>query len=97
MTPEERRSGKNLYGTTRLSKIGNAFLRKALYMPASVTRRWCKPIAQWANSLEARHLQPLQIRGAVMRKLLHLVFGVLRHQQPFNPLLTSRPTLTNVT
>src|SRR6516165_12033973 len=96
LTPEERRSGQNLYGKTRLSKIGNAFLRKALFMPASVTRRWCMPIAKWANSLEARHLEPLQIRGAVMRKLLHLVFGVLRHQQPFNPVRTSRPTLTHV-
>lgn len=96
LTPDERRSGKHLYGKTRLSKIGNAFLRKALFMPASVARRWCKPIAKWANLLEARHLQPLAIRGAVMRKLLHIVFGVLRHQQPFNPLLTSRPILTNV-
>jgi transposase len=89
LTPEERRSGKKPYGKTRLSKIGNAFLRKALFMPASVTRRWCKPIAKWADLLQARHLKPLAIRGAVMRKLLHIVFGVLSHQQPFNPLLTS--------
>ena len=45
LTPQERRSGKTLYGKTRLSKIGNAFLRKALFMPASVARRWSKPIA----------------------------------------------------
>jgi transposase len=88
LTPTEQRSGKTLYGKTRLSKIGNAFLRKALYMPASVARRWCKPIATWAQELQARHLAPLAIRGAIMRKLLHIVFGVLRHRQPFNPLLT---------
>lgn len=96
LTPEEHRSGKNFYGKTRLSKIGNAFLRKALFMPASVTRRWCNPIAKWADLLEARHLKPLAIRGAVMRKLLHIVFGVLNHQQPFDPLLSSLPTLTNI-
>jgi transposase len=96
LTPAERRSGKNLYGKTRLSKIGNAFLRKALYMPASVARRWCKPIAKWAQLLEARHLEPLAIRGAVMRKLLHIVFGILKHQQPFNPHLTACGALTNV-
>jgi transposase len=96
LTPQECRSGKNLYGKTHLSKIGKAFLRKALFMPASVTRRCCKPIAEWANTLQAKHLPPLAIRGAIMRKLLHLAFGVLSHQQPFNPLLTSHPTLTIV-
>src|ERR1700746_1646374 len=29
----------------------------------------------------------LAIRGAIMRKLLHIAFGVLKHQKPFNPLL----------
>ena len=89
LTPDERRSGKNLYGKTRLSKIGNAFLRKALFMPASVTRRCCKPIAKWAQALQARHLAPLAIRGAIMRKLLHIVFGLLKHNQPFNPQLAA--------
>jgi hypothetical protein len=28
---------------------------------------------------------------AVMRKLLHIAFGVLKHQKPFNPLFLSTP------
>ncbi len=85
LTPSEFRSGVSLYGKTTLCKIGNAFLRKALYLPAAVARRWCKPIQQWAAGLESRKLHSLAIRGAVMRKLLHIAFGVLSHQQPYNP------------
>jgi transposase len=43
LTPAEWRSGGSFYGHTHLSKIGNAFLRKALYLPAAVARRWCRP------------------------------------------------------
>lgn len=91
LTPAECRSGGSLYGKTHLSKIGNAFLRKALYLPAAVARRWCKPLRPWIAILETRKLHDLAIRGAIMRKLLHIAFGVLRHQQPFNPMLVWIP------
>ena len=89
LTPAEFRSGYFLYGKTHLSKIGNAFLRKALYLPAAVARRWCKPLQPWITILQSRKLPDLAIRGAIMRKLLHIAFGVLKHQKPFNPLLVS--------
>ena len=89
LTPAEFRSGYFLYGKTHLSKIGNAFLRKALFLPAAVARRWCKPLQAWIAMLESRKLHRLAIRGAIMRKLLHIAFGVLKHQKPFNPLLVS--------
>ena len=91
LTPAEYRSGCYLYGKTRLSKIGDAFLRKALYLPAAVARRWCKPLQPWIALLESRKLHALAIRAAIMRKLLHIAFGVLKHQKPFNPLLVSFP------
>jgi transposase len=91
LTPQECRSGYCSYGKTVLCKIGNAFLRKALYLPAAVARRWCKPLKPWIAQLEARKLHALAIRGAIMRKLLHIAFGVLAHQQPFNPMLVFVP------
>ena len=91
LTPAECRSGGSFYGQTHLSKIGNAFLRKALYMPAAVARRWCRPLKPWVALLERRKLHDLAIRGAIMRKLLHIAFGVLKHQQPFNPALVFIP------
>ena len=65
LTPAECRSGYSLYGKTRISKIGNAFLRKALYLPAAVARRWCKPLKPWIAILENRKLHDLAIRGAI--------------------------------
>ena len=85
LTPSEFMSGVSSYGKTHLSKVGNAFLRKALYLPAAVARRWCKPLRPWITLLEQRRLSDLAIRGAIMRKLLHIAFGVLRHQKPFDP------------
>jgi len=91
LTPSEFTSGVSSYGKTHLSKIGNAFLRKALYLPAAVARRWCKPLRPWITLLEQRKLSDLAIRGAIMRKLLHIAFGVLRHQKPFDPSLVFMP------
>jgi transposase len=91
LTPQECRSGYSSYGKTVLCKIGNAFLRKALYLPAAVARRWCKPLRPWIALLESRKLHDLAIRGAIMRKLLHIAFGVLANHQPFNPMLVFIP------
>jgi transposase len=91
LTPSEFMSGGSSYGKTHLSKIGNAFLRKALYLPAAVARRWCKPLKPWLTLLEERKLSALAIRGAIMRKLLHIAFGVLKHQAPFDPSLVFMP------
>ena len=91
LTPSEFMSGGSAYGKTHLSKIGNAFLRKALYLPAAVARRWCKPLRPWVILLEARKLSDLAIRGAIMRKLLHIAFGVLKHKKPFDPSLVFMP------
>ena len=91
LTPSEFMSGGSCYGKTHLSKIGNAFLRKALYLPAAVARRWCKPLRPWVSLLEMRKLSDLAIRGAIMRKLLHIAFGVLRHQKPFDASLVFMP------
>jgi transposase len=94
LTPAEFTSGGFHYGKTRLCKIGNAFLRKALYMPAAVARRWCKPLKPWITILESRKLSDLAIRGAIMRKLLHIAFGVLKNQKPFDPSLVFLPKST---
>ena len=43
LVPRERKSGSSVRGRTRLSKIGNARLRQALYFPA-ITALRCSPI-----------------------------------------------------
>jgi transposase len=85
LTPRNFLSGTSVHKKTRLSKTGNANLRKALYMPAVVARS-CNPIIHsFCERLTQSGLQPMEVIGAVMRKLLHLVYGVLKTGCPFDP------------
>jgi transposase len=83
LNPCQRQSGSSVNGQTRLSKIGSKRLRKALYMPAIVATRWNPVIANFTDTLLRRGKCKMSALGAAMRKLLHIVFGVLKSQQPF--------------
>lgn len=85
LVPRERQSGSSVRGRVRLSKIGNARLRKALYFPA-ITALRCSPFFQeWAEGLRQRGKSKMAVIGAVMRKLIHLAYGVLKTGRPFDP------------
>lgn len=85
LTPRNFLSGTSVHKKTRLSKTGNSNLRKTLYMPAVVARR-CNPIIRsFCDRLYQNGLQPMEVIGAAMRKLLHLVFGILKTGRPFDP------------
>ena len=85
LIPRERQSGSSVRGRTRLSKIGNARLRRALYFPA-ITALRCSPFfQQWAKGLQERGKSKMSVICAVMRKLVHLVYGVLKSEKPFDP------------
>jgi transposase len=85
LVPRERQSGSSVRGRVRLSKIGNARLRKALYFPA-VTALRCSPFfQQWAEGLRRRGKSKMAVFGAAMRKLVHLAYGVLKTGKPFDP------------
>ncbi len=85
LVPRQHLSGSSVRGRTRLSKIGNARLRRALYFPA-VTALRCSPFFQaWAKGLQERGKCKMSIIGAVMRKLVHLAYGVLKTGKPFDP------------
>ncbi len=85
VVPRLRQSGSSVRGRSRLSKLGSSRVRHALYFPA-VTALRCSPAMQhWANGLRARGKCELQIIGAVMRKLVHQAFGVLKSGRPYDP------------
>jgi transposase len=85
LTPRHRQSGTSVRGRSRIAKTGNARLRHALYMPAIVAMRANPLLRQFAERLRAAGKAPRQIICAVMRKLLHQAYGVLKHATPFNP------------
>lgn len=85
LVPRERHSGSSVRGRTRLSKIGSARLRKALYFPA-ITALRCSPFFQaWAEGLRQRGKCKMSVIGAAMRKLIHLAYGVLKTGRAFDP------------
>lgn len=85
LTPRQRISGTSVNGKPRICKLGNPQLRAALYMPAVVAKR-CNPLLKiFAARLKARGLHNMAIIAAVMRKLLHIAYGVIKHDAPFDP------------
>jgi transposase len=87
LDPRQHESGSSVLGKPRLSKMGHRVLRKALYMPAMVTlykTQWGKEFRQ---RLAAAGKAPMLIIGAMMRKLIHVAFGVLKSGMPFKPAL----------
>lgn len=89
VSPKQCQSGKYV-GQTRLCKFGNSRLRKALYMPALVMKNHNSHMQPFIRRLEANGLKPKAIVGAVMRKLVHIIYGILKHGQPFNPALACK-------
>jgi transposase len=85
LVPRIQESG-TLRGRPRLSKIGPGRLRKALYFPAVAALRFNPSIRAMHTRLRAAGKPPMVIIGAAMRKLIHLAFGVLKSQKPYEPL-----------
>ena len=86
LNPRLHQSGTSIDRITRISKIGNAVLRAALYMPAMSAMRYNPAIVALVARLKSRGpLKPKQIVVAAMRKLLVLCFGVLKTGKPFDP------------
>ena len=85
LNPRQHQSGTSIDRATRISKIGNAVLRAALYMPALSAMRYNSAIVALVSRLKSRgRLKPKQIVVAAMRKLLVLCFGVLKTGRPFD-------------
>lgn len=86
VTPRQFRSGTSL-NWTRLSKLGNGRIRKALYFPAINALQYNAVIKQFAQRLGRNGKTRMQIVCAAMRKLLHIAFGVLKNNCQFDPTL----------
>ena len=84
LTPCHKASGTSLKKPGRLSGRGNATVRAALYMPALSAKRHDPEMNDLYDRLIARGKLPKQAITAVMRKLVHLCYGVVKNQIPYN-------------
>ena len=84
LNPKQRQSGTSVRGTSRISKTGKAELRKAFFMPAIVSLK-CNPIIKkFSERLSDAGKPKMVVVIAAMRKLLHIIYGVLKNETPFN-------------
>jgi len=84
LDPRHYNSGSSVHRKTRISKAGNRHLRRALYMPALVASVREPHLRAFYLHLLERGKTKMQALVAVMRKLLHAIFGMFKHQQPFD-------------
>jgi hypothetical protein len=84
LDPKRHASGTSVEQRERISKVGNARIRRALYMPALVAVRCDRHIGALYEKLLARGKKPIVATVAVMRKLLHSIYGMLKHGQDFH-------------
>lgn len=84
VTPRQRISASSLKGRTMMSRFGHAQLRRALYMPGLVARRHNPVLKAFGDRFGAAVLAPKAVLGAVMRKLAHLIYGVINSGKPYD-------------
>jgi transposase len=76
------------------SKAGNRHIRKALFFPAMSAMRFNPICKAFAERLKEKGKPSIVIIGAVMTKLLHLIYGVLKSEKPFNPDILKKAQIT---
>lgn len=76
-------SGASVRRLPHISKCGNRHLRRALFMPALVAARFDPSLRACYQQLLARGKSKRQALTALMRKLLHAIYGIFRHHQPY--------------
>jgi transposase len=85
LTPSHFESGTSVRRRPRMSKMGKAGIRGALYWPAITAMQRCRGCKAYAEGLAARGKAKKVVIGAVMRKLVHIIYGVLKHRSPYDP------------
>ena len=83
LNPIEKRSGNSQYRRPRLSKSGSGHYRQKLYFPAMVATRKNPDIKDLYERLLAADKTKMCALGAAMRKLVHICYGVVKNQTPY--------------
>lgn len=83
VTPRVTQSGQRQPASQPISKMGNTRLRRAFFMASLSARQYNKAITVCSQNWASK--EPMVLQIAVARKLLHLLFAMEKHQQPYDP------------
>jgi hypothetical protein len=79
LDPRHHESGTSVHQKTRISKVGNR-----LFMPALTAVCFAPHLRAFYLHLQARGKCKMVALVAVMRKLLHAIFGMFKYDAPFD-------------
>ena len=85
LVPVHRESGSSVRGRPRLSKAGNSQVRAKLYMAAVSAIQHNPDVKALYQRLVSAGKSKMSALCAAMRKLVHICFGVLKHQTTYQP------------
>ncbi len=83
LAPRQRVSGSSVRGKTQICKMGNARLRRALYMPTMSAIQYNPHIRAFYQKMVSQGKHKMVALCACMRKLLVIALGVLRNGVPY--------------
>jgi len=84
LCPRQQQSG-NQTPQSWLSKQGSSALRKALYFPALTAKQHNPHLRRFAQRLTDSGKAKMTVVAAVMRKLLVLIYAILKSGHPYDP------------
>lgn len=85
LDPRKKDSGTSVHTAPRLSKMGSPLLRRTLHMAALTALRHNPIVRALGQRLKARGKGGKRMVAAAMRKLVRLIYGVLKQGRPFDP------------
>lgn len=85
LTPKQYSSGSSINKKSHISKMGSHRLRKELYFPAMSAMRCNELMVKLAQRLRQKGKSGKVIIVAIMRKLVHIIFGIIKNKSTFNP------------
>jgi transposase len=84
LDPRHYKSGDSVDKKVHISKVGNKHLRRVLYMPVLVAACHNAHFRAYYHHLLGKGKLKSVALVALMRKLLHGIYGVLKTKQPFD-------------
>jgi transposase len=84
VTPQHCESGTSVKKNSHISKIGSRYARKTLFMASMAVKRHNENFQPFVQRLEKKGKKAKVIVCAVMRKLMHIIYGMLKNNAPFD-------------
>lgn len=92
LSPKEKSSGSSVRGKAGVCKTGNRRLRKILYMPALVAMQHNPMVKAFSKRLKDKAKNGRVVACACMKKLVQIMFGVIKNNLPFDPAYNAKFT-----